>query len=397
MSGVSRRRLTLDAMAALGFVLLPMVFLGSPDAGSGAGAARIWLLSLLAALPLTVRSVWPVPTFGLVLAVACLAVPLGLPSVSAFAAAAYALYQVAVTRTPRTEPSPVLIAGLCAAVAVALAASGTQRHTDATRVVDVLLGLLTLGIAWASGAAIRQRRERARSALERAAEQATLEERLRIARDMHDIVSSSVGLIAVKAAIASHVASNWPAEAQQTLAAIEDVSRTALREVRTTLMELRRLDENEQDRRVSPLPGMSDLPALVTMAEAAGVRVQLLTCAGADLPDGVALSAFRIVQEALANVVKHAAPTRCRVRLVADPSALTIEVVDEGGGATPGPVRSGGLGLVGMRERAAAHGGTLTAGPLADGGFRVVAVLPLQPGPQQRSASVPEVVSPSRD
>jgi signal transduction histidine kinase len=167
-----------------------------------------------------------------------------------------------------------------------------------------------------------------------------------------------------------------PEEAREALTVIEDVSRGALRDMRATLKVLRREQEGDtQDLR--PVLGLSDLPALVRTAEAAGVHVDLRSRCADEPPDGVALSAFRIVQEALTNVIKHAAPTHCRVQLTAERNTLTIDVADEGPGPGQRPtVPGGGMGLVGMKERVAAHGGTLSAGPQPGGGFQVLVTLP---------------------
>ncbi|MFE2293900.1 sensor histidine kinase [Streptomyces sp. NPDC059452] len=253
----------------------------------------------------------------------------------------------------------------------------------------MVFALLLLGVAWAAGTAVRERREGVRREVAAAAERAKIEERLRIARDIHDVVSHSVGLIAVKASIANHVLLTRPEEAKKALAAIEEVSRGALRDLRSTLTVLRKDDAHSRtgDDSLRPARGLADVPELVRSAEEAGVRVVLDSrCTGA-VTEGVALSVFRIVQEALANVVRHAAPTRCRMTLVTEDGVLRVEIVDEGplpSGAAPavgrgtGPasVSGAGMGLVGMAERVAAHGGTLHTGPTVHGGFEVRATLP---------------------
>ncbi|NNN37484.1 sensor histidine kinase [Streptomyces sp. S3(2020)] len=340
-----------------------------------ASGDTIWLFSLGTALPLVVRRLWPVPVAGIVLAAACTALAVGVGPVP-FLACGYALYAVATTWRRRPRLSAAFITGLCTAGAVLLTATGAESYQGGTKAVQALFGLLVLGATWAAGSAVRERRESARRAVEHAAEQAKAEERLRIARDIHDVVTHSVGLIAIKAGIANHVVATHPEEAREALKVIEDVSRRALSDMRATLKVLRREpDGGAQDLR--PVLGLSDLPTLVRTAEAAGVHVELRSLGGEELPDGVALSAFRIVQEALTNVVKHAAPTRCRVRLTAEQGLLTIEVTDDGPDPGHRPtVPGGGMGLVGMEERTAAHGGTLDTGPRPGGGFRVLATLP---------------------
>lgn len=375
MGEIARRRLiVLDSLAALGFVLLPQVSVLRPAVGGDVATTTVWLSSAATALPLAVRRLLPVPVFAFVLTAACVALAAGLGP-APFLAAAYALYAVAVTWPRESRRSAVVVGGVSAAGAAVLTMTGGQHYEGGTLGVQLVFGLLVLGATWASGAAVRERREGVRRVVEQAAERAKVEERLRIAREIHDVVTHSVGLIAVKAGIANHVIAEHPEEAQEALTVIEDVSKRALRDLRATLKVLRRDPEDAQDLR--PVLGLSDLPELVRTAEAAGVRVELRSRCPEEPPDGVALSAFRIVQEALTNVVKHAAPTRCRVRLVAEEGALTIEVADDGPGPGPRPiVPGGGLGLVGMRERATAHGGDLTAGPQDGGGFRVSATLP---------------------
>jgi signal transduction histidine kinase len=377
MGDVSRRRLILlDGAAALGFALLPQLMVVRPGTGGTPDGVTVALLSLITALPLAVRRLWPVPVFAIVLTGSCAALAAGLGPV-VFLAAAYALYLVATTRRQQLGRSAVLVGGASAAGAALLTTTGGQHYEGGTLAVQLLFGLLVLGTTWAAGAAVQERRESLRRTIEQAAEQAKVEERMRIARDIHDVVTHSVGLIAIKAGVANHVVATHPEEAREALTVIEEVSRRALRDMRATLKVLRS-EHGDEQRDLQPVRGLSDLPSLVRTAEAAGVGVDLRSEHAEEPPDGVALSAFRIVQEALTNVVKHAAPTRCLVRVTARGGVLTIDVTDEG----PGPghratVPGGGMGLVGMKERVAAHGGTLTAGPRPGAaGFHVLATLP---------------------
>jgi signal transduction histidine kinase len=192
-----------------------------------------------------------------------------------------------------------------------------------------------------------------------------------------------MSLIAVKATIANHVADERPQEVRDALQIIEATSRTALTELRRTLGALR----TDPDR--APAPGVAELPSLVEAATSAGIEVQLDVRGVADLPEGVGLAVFRIVQEALTNVVKHAGATRCRVTVAGAPDAIVIEVVDDGrggddsvgGGAAGGRAGDGsgaggrGQGLIGMRERVALYGGELRAAPDPAGGWAVRARL----------------------
>jgi signal transduction histidine kinase len=376
MGDVSRRRLVLlDGAAALGFALLPQLTLVRPDGGGAPGGLTVSLLSFATALPLAVRRLWPVPVFAIVLVASCVALAAGLgPAV--FLSAAYALYLVATTRRRQLGRSAVIVGGASTAGAALLTVTGGQHYTGGTLAVQLLFGLLVLGATWAAGTAVRERRESLRRTIVQAAEQAKVEERMRIARDIHDVVTHSVGLIAIKAGVANHVIATHPEEAREALTVIEDISRRALRDMRATLKVLRR-EHVDQQQDLQPVPGLSDLPSLVRTAEAAGVSVDLRSDCAEEPPDGVALTAFRIVQEALTNVVKHAAPTRCLVSVTAQDGVLTIGVTDDGPGPGHRPTVPGGdMGLVGMRERAVAHGGTLTAGPRPGAGFRILATLP---------------------
>ncbi|MFE4748860.1 sensor histidine kinase [Streptomyces mirabilis] len=376
MGDVSRRRLVLlDGAAALGFALLPQLTLVRPDSGGAPGGLTVSLLSFATALPLAVRRLWPVPVFAIVLVASCVALAAGLgPAV--FLSAAYALYLVATTRRRQLGRSAVIVGGASTAGAALLTVTGGQHYTGGTLAVQLLFGLLVLGATWAAGTAVRERRESLRRTIVQAAEQAKVEERMRIARDIHDVVTHSVGLIAIKAGVANHVIATHPEEAREALTVIEDISRRALRDMRATLKVLRR-EHVDQQQDLQPVPGLSDLPSLVRTAEAAGVSVDLRSDCAEEPPDGVALTAFRIVQEALTNVVKHAAPTRCLVSVTAQDGVLTIGVTDDGPGPGHRPTVPGGdMGLVGMRERAVAHGGTLTAGPRPGAGFRILATMP---------------------
>ncbi|WP_243717496.1 sensor histidine kinase [Actinomadura darangshiensis] len=177
-------------------------------------------------------------------------------------------------------------------------------------------------------------------------------------------------MIAVKAGVANHIAGERPGEAREALRVIEATSREALTEMRRLLGVLR----DEPD--LAP-PGLADLPDMVERVKSAGVRLEVSVSA-TDLPDGVGLAVHRIVQEAVTNVVKHAAPAKCRVDVRDERDGVRIEVADDGPG---GGVTSGGHGLVGMRERVAMYGGRLEAGPLPRRGFRVMATIPYKAQP----------------
>ncbi len=207
------------------------------------------------------------------------------------------------------------------------------------------------------------------------------EERLRIARDLHDVLAHNISLINVQAGVALHLIDDQPEQARTALAAIKQASKETLQELRTTLGMLRQVDE---DAPRAPAPSLSRLDDLVQRSAAAGVDVAVETVGEPrPLPPNVDLAAFRIVQEALTNVYRHAHATTATVRVEYRPGEVAVRVDDDGRGAppadgeprAPGP-DGGGNGIPGMRERVGALGGRLAVGPRPTGGFRVAAILP---------------------
>ena len=238
-------------------------------------------------------------------------------------------------------------------------------------------GLCFTFVVWYTGRRLRIRGERA-AQLEREqaaeARRAVAEERTRIARELHDVVAHRVSLMTVQAGAAKTVAADDPEAASQAMHAVENAGRQALDELRHLLGVLRPETDVED---LGPQPGLADVPRLVDQSRAAGLDVSL-TMDGAqiDLPARVDLSAYRIVQEALTNALKHAGPgARAEVRLQTDNRGVDIEVLDNGRGVTI--LTGSGHGIVGMRERALLLGGRLDAGPRPGGGFHVVAHLPI--------------------
>lgn len=456
----------LDMAAALGFSL---VFL---TVAVNAGELPPWVrisVPLGLGLPLALRRVLPLSVFLVTLVVAIVAVWIGAVSF-AYISPAYALYLVAVAQNRGTWlPSSAL--GVVAAITgVGLVVAGGAPRSAAPEwllgVDKMLIGVAALGGAWTVGRAVRERRIYAAHDAERMAAQAVSEERLRIARELHDVVTHNVGLIAVKAGVANHVLPTRPEEAHDALRVIETASRSALVEMRHLLGVLRSVDTPALD----PAPGISGLGALAEQARLAGVGVDLDVRVGSGdddyrehtgemsstgqsdvrkssrtgrddarefgrsdlseanhtgrrdlrkprqgrapsvsgsaddegvslkaggsaggvrprkgpgvaggvrrLPEGVELSVYRIVQEALTNVVKHAAPAHCWVSVVDDGRSVRIEVRDDGPGRRTLPGEGLGHGLIGMRERVMMYGGAFEAGGLPQRGFRVSAELP---------------------
>ncbi|MFD7257731.1 sensor histidine kinase [Streptomyces sp. NPDC059874] len=224
---------------------------------------------------------------------------------------------------------------------------------------------------------VRVRREQwARERAERvAAERRRVdEERLRIARELHDVLAHSISVINVQAGVGLALLDTDPEQARTALTTIKAASKEALGEVRQVLDTLRAPGDAPR----TPAPGLDRLPELVEQAAAAGLTVEVSVEGSPRAPaPGMDLAAFRILQEALTNVVRHSGSRTARVRLGWQPGVLELRVDDEGP-ATGDPAGGSGNGLVGMRERASALGGTIEAGPRPDGGFRVVARLPLK-------------------
>ena len=210
------------------------------------------------------------------------------------------------------------------------------------------------------------------------AQRAVAEERLRIARELHDVVAHAMSVVAVQSGVGAHVIDTDPAEAKRILENVKTSSRMALNEMRRLLGVLR--DEGDGPVSRTPAAGLEGVDELADGLRQAGMNLAVRVEGTRPLvPPGVDLSAFRIVQEALTNVLKHAGPATVKVAISYHPDSVSVEVEDDGRGASTSPAdghKAGGHGLVGMRERVAVFGGHLTAGSRVGGGFRVAATLP---------------------
>ncbi|GAA3495744.1 histidine kinase [Streptomyces prasinosporus] len=232
--------------------------------------------------------------------------------------------------------------------------------------------------------AIRERAERAERTREEEARRRVAEERLRIARDLHDVVAHHIALVNVQAGVAAHVMDKRPDQAKEALAHVREASRSALDELRATVGLLRQSGDPEAP--TEPAPGLDRLDELAGTFRNAGLRVEVARAdQGTELPAAVDLAAYRVIQEALTNVQKHAgADVRAEVSVVRVGPRIEITVIDDGAGGGPDPALGGpggGHGLLGMRERVTALRGTLTTGPRYGGGFRVHAILPVKTRP----------------
>jgi signal transduction histidine kinase len=296
------------------------------------------------------------------------------------------LYNVAVTGTRRRTLVIGLLLGTVATVSILV----QLEHPEGTLVQALgwMAAALLLGEAVRASRALlaeaRQRAARAEAEREAEAERRVAEDRLRIARELHDVMAHTISAMTVQAGVAADALDDRPEAAREALRAMRATAREAMEEVRATVALLR--DEHARAN-TAPAPALEQLDELVETSAAAGVEV-FVTRTGQPrrLPALIELTAYRIVQEALTNVVRHAPRSRVDVRLDFGPEAVVVEVADDGGGATATAPRlegsnGQGFGLRGMDERVAAVGGTVEHGPQPEGGFRVRAELPLGTGP----------------
>ncbi|WP_169801240.1 sensor histidine kinase [Streptomyces kanamyceticus] len=283
---------------------------------------------------------------------------------------AFALFCVTSLRPART-------AGIALAAALATAVStGLPRFEHAGAVVPFAL---LFAVAWAVGFAVGQRRRYLHALLRQERDRADREaaaERLRIARELHDGIAHSMSVISVQAGFGRLVLDDRPQDAGSALEAIETTGRETLVELRRMLGVLHEDPHDADDTGLPPAPTLADLNRLTEQTRRPGLRIDLDVAGHArPLPPGLETAAYRIVQEALTNVVKHADASTVKVTVTYGPGELSLTVVDDGS-IRPVPARVG-RGLTGMRERVALYGGTLQAGPAATGGFRVRAGIPL--------------------
>jgi len=224
---------------------------------------------------------------------------------------------------------------------------------------------------------VEQRAQEAERGREDEARRRASEERIRIARELHDVLAHRISMISVQSGVGAHLLDRDPDQARRALIAVNQASKEALQELRATLGLLRQVDGPESR---SPAPGLAQLERIVASTTAAGVDVRLeVSGQPRDLPTGVDLAAYRIIQESLTNVIRHARAATARIAIAYQRSDVVIQIDDDGHGLdVQGPPAGGGNGLLGMRERTTALGGDLEAGPNAAGGFRVRARLPLE-------------------
>ncbi len=358
-----------------------------------------WAYLLLAAGPavLVLRRRWPLGVLAVTLACGLVYAARTYPEGPSQLAVYPALWTVALTLPRRT-------AWLAATVtAVAVAAAELFLYGDTMFDGEPLYAAVTVFAAMWWGEAVRARRayvaelrdraERAERTRDEEARRRVDEERMRIARELHDVVSHTIGVISVQAGVAAHLLHRRPDKAADSLAAIRQASDEALGELHAMLGVLREADGDGGRAPLTPAPGLAELDVLVAQAAGAGVEVTVsLEAESRRLPSAVDLACYRVVQESLTNVVRHAGASRAEVTVTHHDGQVVVEVTDDGR-AGSGGVRGGragppdgpgngngagsGQGILGMRERARALGGSLEAGPRPGGGFRVQATLPV--------------------
>jgi signal transduction histidine kinase len=278
-----------------------------------------------------------------------------------------ALYALAVWTSTRKFVVGLVL--LVASAAVVVAGKGTLQNTFLFTLVSVVVMVLVRRVV-----GDRERRAQlAERERDLAAREAVVEERARIARELHDAIAHNVSMMVVQAGAERRVVPE-DGSTREVLTTIEQIGRGALTEMRR-LVGMLRSDEGDP---LAPQPGLRDLPTLTTQVREAGLPVDLsVEGEPRELPVGLELSAYRIVQEALTNALKHAGEARASVRVVYGADSLELEISDDGAG-TSSPIASGGHGLVGMRERVALYGGRFEAARGAAGGFAVRVALPIR-------------------
>ncbi len=379
--------LVVDGLLAVLLALASLAVLAfTPCDCTGWGPRPLGVALVLAeTLPLAVRRRRPVIVWSVCGIAATVYGVLPYPDPPVSFGAVVAVYSVAAYTRRRTAVVAAGVTALVVLVGVLIPAADAHPLNTAL----IYLGLAS---AWVLGDSARVRREHAAGLEDRAARlerereqealRAVAQERARIARELHDVVAHHVSMMVVQAEAGPVVARRDPDRAVAAFESIGATGRQALAEMRRLLGVLRQADTAIPS--LAPQPGLDEVAELVEQVREAGLPVELVVQGEPrPLPAGVDLSAYRIVQEALTNTVKHAGPTHARVLVRYGEHDLTLEVVDDGraAAAPAGDGQAGGHGLVGMRERVGMLGGQLRVGPRPEGGFAVTVRLPVEPAP----------------
>lgn len=323
-----------------------------------------WALVVLHSAPIALRRREPWGSFVVSAAAGLVFVALGYPTVALGVTTLIMVYSLASQVPWRSALVALVAVELAAPIAVVIGDQGMQLDT-------VIGNGVAMAAAWGFGSVVRRRQESAVADRELEARNAVSRERVRIARELHDIVGHSMMEVATQAGMARVVLEDDPELARRSLLAIEGASRDAMAEMRS-LLEVLRSEDADAD--LGPTPRLSDLEALVTQVVASGTPVEVAIVGDRrELSAGVELTGYRVVQEGLTNVRKHAPGAAASVRIEYGPDRLSIQI--ENAAHDGSRMSDGGLGLVGMRERLAVFGGDLTT-DLADGRFRLAATIP---------------------
>ena len=375
---VAQHQKMIDVALAVVVLVVSLVEPGELDNRRVPLTAGAVALAVLASAALVVRRRRPVPVFVVTLVVALTYIV----TIGAKSPVGFAVAKAAYTIAASTERMMVL---WCLTAMVVIGAGAAYVTTGEGLLASLGLTIVVL-LGFAVGEAVRNRRAfvaaieeraiRAEQTREDEAHRRVIEERLRIAHELHDVIAHHIALMNVQAGVAAHTLRDRPEEADRALGHVRDGGRTVLREL-TVLLDVLR-DRGDTALPTDPLPSVRRLGDLVGSFTAAGLHVDWEPY-DESLPATVDLVAYRVVQESLTNVFKHASGARVRVALHRAGDRLTVEVVDDGAArpVSPASAAGTGYGLLGMRERVAAVGGTFRAGPRPGGGFAVCAVMPL--------------------
>ncbi|GAA4731224.1 histidine kinase [Nocardioides endophyticus] len=372
------------AVTATAFALCLVGGVIQLDDTLSAPRAAAYLIAVVSCAVLPLRHRAPLATMAVTTACGMLVAPLDLLLTPLIVApAVITAYSLAV-RTERRLTTAVLLTSAALLVA-STALFGDLSWQDASRLGIVAAFPLVAGVLGHSAqnrraylAAVEERARRAEESRDSEARRRVAEERVHIARELHDLVAHQITLASAQATVADHLFDARPEQARQSLKQLVETTGNALDDLRATVGLLRQ--SGDADAPAEPAPGLALLPTLLESFRRAGLEVAVHEEGAArSLPPGADLTAYRIIQEALTNVTKHAGTGSARVQLAWGRDRLTITVVDDGDGvsASAAPERPPGYGLIGMRERAAALGGHLSAGRRPEGGFRVSTELPV--------------------
>jgi signal transduction histidine kinase len=324
-------------------------------------------LAVLAAGAIGLSWRWPATAAGIALAGILLYHWLGYAPAAIDLALMVALYKAA-------SPQRLWRSIALGATAVVGYAAVSALTPGGLSIEALLLGTLAVLASLGLGFAVVGQRTYGRAKREEETQRRITEERLRIARELHDVVSHTISTINVQAGVAAHVMDERPEQAREALLAIKETSKETLRELRGILQVLRQVDENEPR---GPAPGLAQLDILIDTVRQAGVPTTASVQGTArPLPPAVDLAAYRIIQESLTNVVRHAGRAKAEVTISYEPSRVVIDVSDDGRGGNP-TQEAGGHGLAGIRERADAAGGGVEVGSNDGRGFQIRAWLPI--------------------